>query len=389
MKAIEIKKGVYWVGAIDRKIREFHGYKTHLGTTYNAYLVVDDRTALIDTVKEHLFDEMLERIKDVIDPKQIDLIISNHSEMDHSGSILKMLPHTPKASLLTSPNGESILEKHFGKIPALKKIDPASGTKLGKRTLNFALMPMVHWPDSMATYIPEEKLLLPNDAFGQHIASHERFDDELGWNIVREEAAKYYANIVMPYGTQVSKALDTLEGLDIDMIAPSHGVILRSHIKDMKAEYRKWSGNITEKKAVIVYETMWGSTEKMANEIRGAFEEKGIPVDMMDLVTDDISDVMTRILEAEYICVGSPTLNNNMMPKVSAFLTYLKGLALKNRKAMAFGSYGWGGQSVGQVEGILKECGFDMMESVKAQYVPDKEQLEGIRKKFEGHISGS
>ncbi|MFH1837322.1 MAG: FprA family A-type flavoprotein [Candidatus Omnitrophota bacterium] len=387
MKAREIKKGIYWVGAIDWDLRNFHGYLTQKGTTYNAYLIIDDKITLVDTVKHYLFDEMLRRIKSVIDPAKIDYIVSNHVEMDHSGSIPRILEYCKNAVVITSPNGEKGLKQHFKNIPNIKTVQTGSSVSLGKRDLNFVLMPMVHWPDSMATYIPQDKLLLPNDAFGQHIASPERFDDEIGWDILREDAAKYYANIVMPYGAQVLKVLEIIKGLKIDMVAPSHGIIWRSRISDIIEEYGKWAGNIVKEKAVIVYDTMWGSTKKIAQTIQDALEEKGISVRMADLAGNDISDIMTHVLESKYICVGSPTLNNNIMPKAASFLTYLKGLAPKNRIALVFGSYGWGGQSVGQIENILKDCGFDVIKSIKTQYIPSEDTLKRIGEEVEEEIS--
>ncbi|HPK41444.1 MAG TPA: FprA family A-type flavoprotein, partial [Candidatus Cloacimonadota bacterium] len=245
-------------------------------------------------------------------------------------------------------------------------------------TLTFVHTPMVHWPDNMVTYCPEEKILFSNDAFGQHIASSERFDDEYPINIILEEARKYYGNIVLPYGEQVQKALAIVGGLDFDTICNSHGIIWRKHIKEIIAEYVKWSSNEAEERAVIVYDTMWDSTKKMALAVREAFEALDIPVHMMNLQSNHISDIMTELITAKYICVGSPTLNNGILPSVSAFLTYMKGLAPKNRIGLAFGSYGWGGQAVGIVEGILKECGFELLPSFRLQYVPSGDDLNKI-----------
>ena len=254
--------------------------------------------------------------------------------------------------------------------------------------MNFVLTQMVHWPDSMATYVPEEKLLLPNDAFGQHIASSERFDDEFGWDRIKNEAAKYYANIVLPFGAQVNKALEAVSGLDIDMVAPSHGLIWRSHIKDIIALYKKWANNICEKKAVIVYDTMWHSTEKMAYAIKDVFEEKDIPCEIKNLQASHISDVMASALDAKYICVGSPTLNNGMLPTVSAFLTYMKGLAPKNRVGLAFGSYGWGGQSISDIESIMEQAKFELLiKGLKAQWVPDDKELIELKNKIKEAVS--
>lgn len=386
MRALEIKKGIYWIGAIDWDLRNFHGYLTQRGSTYNAYLVIDEKITLIDTVKHYMFDEMLARIKSVIDPAKIDIIVSNHVEMDHSGCLPKIAELAKKAVIITSPNGEKGLKMHYGDGLNLKVVNSGESISLGKRTLTFVHTQMVHWPDSMVTYMPEERLLLPNDAFGQHVASTQRFDDDLGWDIAREEAAKYYANIVLPYGAQVNKALDALSGLAIDMIAPSHGIIWRSHIKDILPLYRKWANYEADKKAVVVYDTMWESTKKMAMAVKEAFELKDIPVIPMDLKNCHISDIMTEILEAKYICVGSPTLNNGMLPTVAAFLSYMKGLAPKKRVGLAFGSYGWGGQSIPQIEEVLKSCGFDMLESVKTQYVPDKNTLDAIQAKVAAAI---
>ena len=387
MKAVEIKKGIYWVGGIDRDLRNFHGYLTQRGSTYNAYLIVDEKIVLVDTVKHYLFDEMLERIQSVVDPSEIDYIVSNHVEMDHSGSLPMITKLCPGATVITSPNGEKGLKKHYEVDWQLKVVNTGESLNVGKRTLQFVLTQMVHWPDSMATYILEDKLLLPNDAFGQHIASPERFDDELGWDIVKEESAKYYANIVLPYGMQVNKALEALSGLDIDMIAPSHGVIWRKNLKKVIDLYKKWANNIVDQKATIVYDTMWGSTEKIAKAVYDSCEDKGIPTRLMSLKTNHISDIMTQILSSEYICVGSPTLNNGMLPTVAAFLAYMKGLAPKNRKALAFGSYGWGGQSIGEIEEVLKSCGFEMLDSMKIQYVPDKNAINDIKKRLKGGIS--
>ena len=359
MKAVEIKKGIYWVGAIDWDLRSFHGYTTGRGSTYNAYLIIDDKITLVDTVKEHLFPEMLERIKSVIDPTKIDYIVSNHVEMDHSGGLPKIKEICPNALIITSPNGEKGLKSHYSFDWDYKVVNTGDSINIGKRNLNFVLIQMVHWPDSMVTYIPEEKLLLPNDAFGQHIASFERFDDEIGWDILEEEASKYYANIVM--------------------VAPSHGIIWRKNINRIIGCYNKWSQNKTDKKCVIIYDTMWGSTGKVAKVLYDVFEESGIKVKLLNLKINDISDVMKEVLTAEYICVGSPTLNNNMLPTVSGFLTYLKGLAPKGRKALCFGSYGWGGQSINDIKEILTQCNFNCIEEIKVQYIPNEKELEDIK----------
>jgi len=387
MKAIQIRENIYWVGAIDWDIRSFHGYQTPRGTTYNAYLIIDEKITLVDTVKHYLFDEMVSRISDIIDPAQINYVISNHVEMDHSGGLPRLMELAPKAKIFTSPNGEKGLKAHFKGNWDFNIVKSGETLSLGKRSLTFVHTPMVHWPDNMVSYLPEEKILFSNDAFGQHIASSERFDDQIPLNIILEEASAYFANIVLPYGANVQKALQAVAGLDIDIIAPSHGIVWRSHIESISKEYQRWSANETDNKAVIVYDSMWHSTENIAYAIQEGFENKGISTKMMNLKTNDISAIMTQALSAKYICVGSPTLNNNMLPTVAAFLCYLKGLAPKKRIGLAFGSYGWGGQSVGQVEETLKNCGFELMDQVRIQYVPDTDQLREVSKKIEEGIA--
>jgi flavorubredoxin len=377
MKPVEIKPKIFWVGGIDWDLRNFHGYLTQRGSTYNAYLIVDEKIVLIDTVKHYLFEEMLSRIKEVVDPSRIDYIVVNHVEMDHSGSLPKILKIASKAKLITSPHGEKGLRRHFREGWDFEVVKSGDSLSIGRRSLQFYLTPMVHWPDSMATYVPDEKLLLPNDAFGQHIASAERFDDEVGWDILYQEAAKYYANIVLPYGEQVKKALDTLSALNIEMIAPSHGIIWRFHLHKIVEAYHKWADNQSEDKALIVYDTMWGSTGKIAQALRDGMEKAGVPVTMRNLKIKDMSDVVTDVLFSKAILVGSPTLNNGMLPTVGAFLTYLEGLRPKKRIGFVFGSYGWGGQAVKKIQTILENLKWEMpLESINFQYVPDEDELQ-------------
>ena len=379
MNSVAIKKDIYWVGGIDWDLRNFHGYMTQRGSTYNAYLIVDDKVTLIDTVKHYLRDEMFERISEIIDPSKIDYVVSNHVEMDHSGSIPYLMKKCPKAEIVASPNGVKGLKKHYGDNYNYKTVKTGDTLDLGKRKLNFLLTPMVHWPDNMLTYCPDEKILFSNDSFGQHIASSERFDDEYEIDLIMEEAKKYYANIVLPYSMQVQNELKAASELDIEIIAPSHGIIFRKYIDKIVEKYKKWSSNETDKKALIIYDTMWKSTQKIAYAVQNGFEEKGYNTRMLNLQNNHISDIMTEVLNAEYICVGSPTLNNNIMPTVASFITYLKGLAPRDRKGLAFGSYGWGGQSVGIVHEELENCGFELLEDIKINYIPSKNQLDEIK----------
>jgi flavorubredoxin len=382
MKAVKITDNIYWVGAIDWNLRNFHGYLTQRGSTYNAYLIIDEKVTLLDTVKAPFFNEMFDRISSVIDPEKIDYLVSNHTEMDHSGALPQIMKAAPNATVVASPKGEKHLKRHYGEDLAVTTIKNGDTLSLGTRSLAFALTPMVHWPDNMVTYMPEEKILFSNDAFGQHISSSERFDDQYPLEIIIEEARKYYANIVLPYGAQVQKALEALKGLEIETICPSHGLIWRNHIAEILERYNGWCTNETGSRAVILYDTMWGSTEKIARELARSFEDKGIEYQIYKLQETHISDIMTDIIDARYICVGSPTLNSSMLPTVASFLTYMKGLSPKKRVGVAFGSYGWGGQGVMEVDSMLQACGFDMMEPIKINFVPTDEELRAIAKEF-------
>ncbi len=381
MKPVEIKKDIYWVGAIDWSIRNFHGYTTNRGATYNAYLIMDEKITLIDTVKAPFSEELLERVSHIVDPEKIDYLISNHVEMDHSGSIPRVMEVCKNATIVTSaPSGVKGLTAHYGNYP-YQPVKGGDTLSIGKRNLVFVPTPMLHWPDNMVTYCPEEKILFSNDAFGQHYASSERFDDETDLSVVLEEAKKYYANIIMPYGKQVQGAYEVVKSLDLEIIAPSHGIIWRTHKNDILNAYYEWSQNDPKDGAIVVFDSMWHSTETMAQTIAEAFKEKGMSVKLFDLKVNHNSDIIPYVLTSKYIAVGSPTLNNGMLPTVASFLCYLKGLSPKNRETFAFGSYGWGGQSIIQIEEQLKACGFhNCLDKMSISYIPKKEQLEEITK---------
>jgi len=390
MKAIQLKKDIWWVGGIDWDLRNFHGYLTQRGSTYNAYLIIDEKITLIDNVKSYLFDEMIARISDVIDPARIDILIQNHVEMDHSGGMPAMMKLLPNATIYTNANCIKGLKAHYKQDWLFHEIKSGDSINIGSRDLSFLTTPMVHWPDNQFTYCPQEKLLFSNDAFGQHIASSERLAKDFPFSIVMEEAKKYYANIVLPYSKQVQKVLEAAAPLQIEMIAPSHGLVWTDHIPQILEAYKDWAFNVANpKQALVIYDTMWKSTQMMAFAIADAFENLGIKAKMLNLQTNHISDIMTDVMDAHYICVGSPTLNSSILPTVAAFLYYLKGLSPKDRVGLAFGSYGWGGQSIPilhQLLGDPKECGFDMLDPIKVQYVPDASTLTNITKELEQKI---
>ena len=378
MSKVQLVPGVYWVGAIDWNVRNFHGYSTHRGTTYNAYLVVDDKIALIDTVKAPFYDEMAARVREIVSFDKIDYVISNHVEMDHSGSLPMALRDAKNAKLVTLEKfGENGLAKTFHQSWNPIVVKEGSTLDLGKRKLAFIPTPMLHWPDSMCTYLIEDKLLFSMDAFGQHIATAQRFDDQVDMTEVMQEASKYYANILMPFGDLIVKAANKLGGIKIDMIAPSHGVIWRSHIKDIVESYVKWGKGETSAKALIIYDTMWGSTQKMALAISRGMIGEGVDVKLFNLTASDKSDVIKEVLDAKALIIGSPTLNNGMFPSVAEFLCYLKGLKPKNKIGAAFGSHGWGGGGVKAVQQELEQTGVELIDSELAfKFVPDDGEIK-------------
>ncbi len=374
---ITLKQGIHWVGAVDWNIRNFHGYITHRGTTYNAYLIMDEKVALVDTVKEPFFQEMMGHIREIVDPRKIDYLVSNHTEPDHSGAITKALGKMEGAELIASDMGVKGLRRYYGEDLKCTSIRDKPTIDLGKRTLQFVPVPMVHWPDSMVTYVPEEKLLLSNDAFGQHFATSKRFDDEVDQAVLMQEAATYYANIVMPLWMSVNRAFKALEGVEIDMIAPSHGVIWRSNPGMILEAYKRWVEGASKPKAVVVYDTMWGSTERVAKALAEGLISEGVEVQLRRLNETHNSDVITDLLEARAILVGSPTLNNGLFPTVASFLSYMKGLKPKHKIGAAFGSYGWGGGAKRAAEAELKAAGVELVESdLDFQYRPTDAELQ-------------
>ena len=382
MKPLEVAKGIYWVGAVDWNIRDFHGYSTYLGTTYNSFLIVDDKITLVDAVKKEFTDELLGRISQIVDPKKIDYVISNHTEMDHSGGLARVMHRIGEDKpVYCSKTGYKNLTKHFQQKWNYKPVEDGGQLSLGKRTLVFMETKMLHWPDSMFTYAKEDNILFTSDAFGQHYAGPERFDDQIG-DAIMPHAKKYFANILLPYSPLILKLVQKVQsmGLAIDMILPDHGVMWRKDPKKIVKAYVEWSEQKPKRKALVIYDTMWHSTEIMAEAIAEALGEEGVHAEPMHLRSRHRSDIMTEVLDAGAILVGSPTLNNNIFPTVSDFLTYLKGLKPQNKVAAAFGSYGWSGESVKVITKELEEMKFKVVDpGVRIQFVPDKEGLEACR----------
>jgi anaerobic nitric oxide reductase flavorubredoxin len=380
MVKVPLKDDIYWVGVIDWNIRDFHGYVTNRGSTYNAYMIQDEKTALIDTVKHTFSDELIRKIKEVTSFEKIDYIIVNHVEMDHSSSLPTIAKLAVNAKILSSVRGKEELIEHYGKdFERVETVKSGDTIKLGKKTLTFLEAPMLHWPDSMFTYLVEDKILMPNDAFGQHLATSERFDDEVDQHVLMEEAIMYYSNILMPLAPLITRKIQEVVAmkLPIDMIAPSHGIIWRKDPMKIINAYLEWSQGTTKNKVVIVFDTMWNSTDKMARSISDGIASQGVDVKILKLRSYAISEAMTELQNAKAVLVGSPTLNNGMFPTLSSFLTYAAGLKPKGKLWGFFGSYGWGGGAVKGMMKMAKEAGFDVLEQgLEVKFVPDEEDLK-------------
>ena len=379
MKPIEICKGIYWVGCVDWNIRDFHGYSTDRGTTYNSYLIVDDTIALIDSVKHPYVEQQIDSIRQIIDPQKIDLVISNHSELDHSGGLPRIMQTIGmEKPLYCSKMGQKHLQMHFKSPFQYNPVSNLQDLSLGNKTLQFIETRMLHWPDSMFTYAKEDQILFSSDAFGQHYAGQLRFDDEIG-DAIMPHAKKYYANILMLYAPLILKLVKKVNDLNIPMkmICPDHGIIWRQNPNAIIEKYVEWSNQAPKNKALVVYDTMWHSTEKMAHAIVAGLTEGGTTARVCNLRCSHRSDILTDVLDAGAIMIGSPTLNNGLYPTVSDFMTYLKGLKPQNKIGVAFGSYGWSGEATKLIHKEMESMKFDMIEpALNIQYVPDKQGIE-------------
>jgi flavorubredoxin len=377
--AIKVTDNVCWVGAIDWTIRDFHGYTTPHGSTYNAYLVMADDITLIDTVKAPFKDEMLSRIKSVVDPSKIKYIISNHSEMDHSGCLPEIIDTLKPKKVFASTIGVKTLKELFHDRHEIIPVKDGETLSLGNMELTFMETRMIHWPDSMFTYLAKDQLLFSQDAFGMHLATLERFDDEIPAGTLEFEAATYYANIVLPYSPIVLKVLDKVaaSGWKIKIIAPDHGPLWRKNIGRIIELYKKWASQRSVAKAVVVYATMWHSTEKMASAISESLAQAGVKVKLLSMNEFHRSEVVYEVLDAGALIVGSSTLNNNILPQMADVMTYLKGLKPANLIGAAFGSYGWSGEAVRDLEAMLREMKVDIAATaVSVRNVPNEAALQ-------------
>lgn len=379
MQPIEVVKNIHWVGAIDWSIRDIHGYSTPQGTTYNAYLMRDEKTVLFDTAKKGFGDQVLEHVSQIVDPTEIDYIVVNHVEMDHTGSLPQIVDMVKPEKIICSSQGKKALLAHFHREDWPYEV-VATGQEIstGTKTIKFLETRMLHWPDSMFSYIEEDGLLISQDGFGQHWATSERFDDEVDQAELMRQAKKYYANILLPYSVLVQKLLAEVAkmGLKINIIAPDHGPIWRSDPGKIISAWDAWSRQVSKDKALVVYETMWHSTERLAAAIADGIAEAGVSVQVMNLATTHRSDIITELLDSKAIALGSATLNNGMLPRMADFLCYMKGLRPVGKMGAAFGSYGWGGEAARLINSALEELKFELIdEPLRVNYVPAEEHL--------------
>ncbi len=365
MEPVKIVDNVYWVGALDFGIRDFHGYRTHSGTTYNAYLIIDEKVTLVDGVKCPFAGELLARVSKIIDPSKIDQVVSNHAELDHSGALPEIMQTIGvEKPIYASKMGEKALRAQMpGAEMNIKVVNSGESLSTGKQTLQFLETAMVHWPDSLFTFCPENGILYSQDAFGMHLASSRRFDDEVARNVWSYEALKYYANILTPLSGMIDKLLQKVveSGLlkDIKIIAPDHGIIWRQNPGEIVDLYATWVKQAPSRKAVIVYDSMWCSTEKMARALGDALTTEGVLVQMMGMKYNHRSDIATEMLKAGAVLVGSPTMNNDLYPTIAEILCYMRGLKFQNKVAAAFGSYGWSGEAPKKVQSWLEEMKYN------------------------------
>ena len=378
-EAIRVSDRVYWVGAIDWTIRNFHGYLTERGTTYNAYLIKGSHSnILVDTVKRPFLDEMLARVSSVVEPSSIDTIVSHHAELDHSGCLPVVAGLVAPKRVLTSRAGIDALANHFDLDVPIESVTDGAPTEIGDVQLTFHETKMLHWPESMVSFLSGDNVLFSQDGFGMHLASQERWTDLLSADVVNRETAKYFANILMPMAGPVGKVLNKLAPIvpSIKVIANDHGPIWRTGIPDILEKYKTWAERTPSKKVVVVYATMWQSTASMARAIAEGAASGGVRVELMSLESSHRSDIATELLDAGALLVGTPNLNGQMYPTVADLLTYLKGLKPKGLVGAAFGSYGWSPSAIEQVNAALDDCKVKRVrEPLGAKYVPSHEEL--------------
>lgn len=378
---IEIKKDIYWTGIKDWGLRHFHGHElsTHRGSTYNSYLIKDEKTVLVDTVWDPYKEEYVDALDKEVGISNIDMIIVNHVEPDHGGSLDYLMSKIPNVPIYCTKNGADIIKRHFHKDWNFKIVKTGDTINTGKYELVFVEMQMIHWPDSMLTYVKGAKLVLSNDAFGQHYSPMSLFNDEVNECELYQEAIKYYANILTPYSALIKKKIEQIKALnlEIDMIAPSHGVIWRTNPMQIVDSYYQWAQDYTEGHAVIIYDTMYDATRNMALSIADGLSKKGVKSKLFNAALTDQSDLMTEIFKAKVLIIGSCTVNNTVLRATAGLLDEVKGHKFKGKLGAGFGSYGWSGEAPKVISKALEEAGFKVVqEPVMFKYRPTDEELK-------------
>lgn len=385
--AKKITDRVTWVGKIDWELKRFHGdeYSTNRGSSYNSYIVRGtEKTVLIDTVWLPYDKEFVARLKEEVDLKKIDAIVMNHNEIDHSGALPALLREIPDTPIYCTKKGEAILRGYYHEDWNFINVKTGDKLSLGDIELTFIEAPMLHWPDTMFTYMSGDEILFSNDGFGQHYASESLYNDNVDEGELMYEALKYYVNILNPFSMMVTRKVNEIlsMNLPLKMICPSHGVIWRENPRQIIEKYLAWANSYQENQITIVYDTMWNSTRTMAEQIAAGIydEDKAVTVKLMNVAKDDKNDIMTEIFRSKAILVGSPTINNGYSYAIAGILEMAHGLKFKKKKAAAFGSYGWGGEAVKKINPLLEEAGFELAnEGIRAQWVPDQNAIEECR----------
>lgn len=379
-KAQQVSENVWWVGASDWNVRNFHGYLTGRGSTYNAFLVIDEKITLIDTVKAPFADEMLARIRSVVDPEKIDYIISNHAEPDHSSALPAAAAAIKPEKIFTSTAGAKTLTAYYGDL-GYTPVKTGDSVDLGKGKCAFVDTKMLHWPDSMVTYYDRDKILFSQDAFGMHLAGSYLWADMYDKSVLEQEVRKYFANILNLYSEKVIALLDALPGmgLDIALIAPDHGPLWRQEHEWIINLYRDCAMQLPRPKALITYVTMWNATKCCAEALADGIRSKGVEVELADLSANDRSDIATKASLSGILAFGAPTMNNQMFPAMADVLNYAKGLRFKNKLGFAFGSCGWSGEGAKQISAILEEMKIEQPFPMKqVKYMPTAEELQSF-----------
>jgi flavorubredoxin len=379
----KIKKDVYWTGKVDWELRKFHGdeYSTHRGTTYNSFLVKDKKTALIDTVWSPFGAEFVENLDKHVPLREIDYVVAQHAEIDHSGALAELMEKIPDTPVYCTNNGVKSLKGHFHKDWNFVPVKTGDKLSLGRKELTFIEAPMLHWPDSMFSYLSGENILFSNDAFGQHLASEMLYNDLVDQAELFQEGLKYYANILTPFSNLVEKKIDEFKSLNVpvDMICPSHGVIWRENPLQIVGKYLDWARNYRENQVTIVYDTMWNGTKNMAEAIAEGIksaDDKTV-VKLFNIARSDKNDVVAEVFKSKALLIGSPTINRGILSAVAGFLEEIRGLKFKEKKAAAFGTYGWSGESIAMIGRGLEGAGFELLdEGIKSTWNPDEKSLE-------------